>query len=191
MSPPAIETLVFDLGGVVIDWDPLAYVCTQDWNVAQDAGRPFAAAVAELQARYPEQGELIAAFWERWEEMVPGPIPGAPDLLRELHAGGVPLYALSNWSAETWPRIAGRFDFWPCFRGVVLSGRVRVAKPDAAIYEHLFAAHGIEPGRALFIDDSEANVAGARAVGMQALRFESVPRLRAELREFGIDVADA
>lgn len=165
----------------------LANVCTGEWNEALDAGRPFAEAVAQLQAEHPEQAGLIAAYWERWEEMVAGEISGAVDLLRELRASGLPLYALSNWSAETWPRARGRFDFWDCFEGIVISGQIELAKPDAAIFEHLIDRYTLERSSTLFIDDSMPNVSAARAVGLQALHFTSVPKLRSDLSTLGVD----
>jgi 2-haloacid dehalogenase len=204
LREPSIRALVFDLGGVVVDWNPrhlyrklfpgdergmqhfLSHVCSPEWNERQDAGRPFADGIAELQARHPEYAALIAAYWERWDEMLPGPIPGAPDLLRELGAAGVPLYALSNWSSETWPRARRRFDFWECFDGIVISGEIRLAKPDPAIFEHLLETFALDAGSALFIDDSQTNVESARSVGLHALRFASVPQLRHELRARGI-----
>lgn len=206
MTAPPVRSLVFDLGGVVIDWNPrhlyrklfpgdeaameafLADVCTSEWNAQQDAGRPFAAGIAAAQARHPDHAELIAAYWERWEEMVPGAIDGAPELLRELR---LPLYALSNWSAETWPRARGRFDFWDCFAGIVISGEVRLAKPDPAIFEHLLERFSLERETALFIDDSPGNLESARSVGMQALHFASVPQLRADLAARGVACAAA
>ena len=204
MSARAVRTVVFDLGGVVIDWNPrhlyrklfpgdaagmeafLAEVCSPEWNAEQDAGRPFAEGIALAQARHPQHAERIAAYWERWEEMVPGPIDGAPELLRALRAQGLPMYALSNWSAETWPRARGRFDFWDCFEGVVISGEIRMAKPDPAIYEHLLERFALERGTTLFVDDAPANVEAALAVGMQALRFTSVAQLRRELASRGV-----
>ncbi len=204
MSGAPLRALVFDLGGVVVDWNPrhlyrklfpgdergmqffLSHVCNGEWNARHDAGRPFAEGIAELQAQHPEHTALIAAYWERWDEMLPGPIPGAPVLLRELRAAGVPLYALSNWSAETWPRVRERFDFWDCFDGIVISGEIRLAKPDPAIFEYLLERFALEAGSALFIDDSDTNVEAARLVGLQGLRFASVPQLRHELRSLGI-----
>jgi 2-haloacid dehalogenase len=118
--------------------------------------------------------------------MLAGPIEGAPELLRDLAAARVPLYALSNWSAETWPRAEPRFGFWHCFRGIVLSGHVGLVKPDAGIFEHLLEHYGLDRATTLFVDDMERNVAAARALGLQALRFESVPKLRAELAARGL-----
>ncbi|MGI9591888.1 MAG: HAD family hydrolase [Myxococcota bacterium] len=194
-----MSAVVFDLGGVLVDWDPrhlyrklfagdepamehfLTHVCTPEWNEELDAGRPFAEATAALQRRFPEHAELIAAFWERWDEMCPGPVAGGPHLLHEVKAEGLPVYALSNWSAETWPRVQHRFAFLSAFDGIVISGAVGVKKPDAAIYRHLIEAYALEPAATLFIDDSARNVEGARRVGLQAIRFESPRQLRREL----------
>ena len=207
MSRAPVQTLVFDLGGVIIDWNPrhlyrklfpgddaamesfLTQVCSPAWNAQQDAGRPFAEGIRALQQQHPASAELIAAYWERWEEMVPSEIPGAGALLRELRTAGMPLYALSNWSAETWPRAKGRFDVWDCFDGIVISGEIRLAKPDAAIFEHLLDRYALDAAATLFIDDSDPNVEAARRVGLQALRFTSVPALRAELAALGVACA--
>src|SRR5580700_9938864 len=135
---------VFDLGGVLIDWNPrylyrklfdgndramehfLATVCTQAWNEQQDAGRSFADACASLKLVHPRKAELIDAWVQRYDEMLAGPIPGTVDILTELHSRGVPLYALSNWSTETYPTALKRFDFLKWFRGVLLSGEARL-----------------------------------------------------------------
>ena len=204
LTAPPVRTLVLDLGGVVVDWNPRhlyrklftgdeaamehfpANVCTAAWNEALDAGRPFSAAIAELQAQHPEHRDSIAAFWDRWDEMLAGPIEGAPELLRELAGARTPVYALSNSSAETWPRARARFDFWECFEGIVLSGEVGLVKPDAAIFRHLLETHGLEASTTLFVDDMERNVEGARRAGLQGLRFESVAALRSELAERGV-----
>ena len=194
-----MRAVVFDLGGVLVDWDPrhlyrklfpgdetgmehfLANVCTPDWNEQQDAGRGFAEATAVLQERHPEHAPLIAAFWDRWDEMCPGPVAGGPELLHEVKAAGYPVYALSNWSAETFPRVQHRFDFLTAFDGVVISGDIGIKKPDPAIYRHLIEAYALEPASTLFIDDSSRNVDAARAVGLQALCFESATQLREAL----------
>lgn len=196
--------MVFDLGGVLVDWNPrhlyrklfpgdesgmehfLAEVCTPAWNEAQDAGRPFAEGIAELQEQHPEHASEIAAYWERWDEMCPGAISGGPELLHQVKATGRPVYALSNWSAETWPRVQHRFSFLESFDGIVISGRVGLKKPDPQIYRHLLRAYALEPAETLFIDDSPGNVEGARAVGLQALHFESAPQLRLELRRLAV-----
>ena len=149
---PNRSIAVFDLGGVLIDWNPrylyrklfngdevamehfLTNVCTQAWNSQQDAGRPFAEACAVLKSEHPQQSELIDAWIQRQPEMVTGPIQGSVEILAELRARGVPLYALSNWSAETFPLSLKRFDFLHWFQGILLSGEARLLKPDLAFF---------------------------------------------------------
>jgi 2-haloacid dehalogenase len=197
------EAVVFDLGGVLIDWDPrylyrkllrdeaaveefLATVATPEWNAEQDRGRPFAVAVAELAARHPAKASAIAAFHERWPEMLGGDIPGTVALLAELRAGGVPVYALSNWSAETFPLARDRFPFLGWFDGLVISGEERIAKPDRRIFELLLDRFGLTPAATVFVDDSAANVRAARAVGMDAVLFRDAARLRRDLTTRGL-----
>ena len=198
------RSVVFDLGGVLIDWDPrhlyrrifrgdeaamerfLAEVGIFEWNEEQDGGRSFAEGVALLQARHPEHRERIAAFQLRWEEMLAGTIPGAIEILRDVKAAGNPVYALSNWSAETYPIAERRFAFLEWFDGVVVSGRIGLRKPDPAIFQHLLERFDLEAEHTLFVDDSERNVEAARKLGFEALRFESAPQLRRELVERGV-----
>lgn len=198
-----IDTVVFDLGGVLVDWDPrhlyralipdeiererfLAEVCPQSWNERQDAGRTLAEATAERVALFPGHAELIAAYYGRWEEMLAGAIAETVDILEELHRREVPLYALTNWSAELFPIARRRFGFLERFRSIVVSGEERVIKPDAAIFRILCARHGIAPAAALFIDDNPANVAAAEALGFCAHRYTAAPALRARLTELGL-----
>jgi 2-haloacid dehalogenase len=202
MTAPARDTVVFDLGGVLIDWNPrhlyrkifadavamerfLGEICTQEWNEEQDAGRPFAEAVAMLQARHPAEAERIAAFDVRWEEMIRGPIDETVAVLDELHAAGTPLYALTNWSAEKFPVARRRFSFLGHFRGILVSGEVGLKKPDPRIFWALRERFDIAPARAIFIDDSPKNVAAAAAEGFHALHFTGAARLRRDLRELG------
>ena len=192
------RAVVFDLGGVLIDWNPrrlyrkllpdaasveafLAEVCTHDWNHQQDAGRTVAEAVAELSARHPDRAELIAAYYQRWEEMLGGALDEAVAVLEELDAAGVPLYALSNWSRETFPIARRRFRFLERFRGIVVSGEERMAKPDPRIYRLLLDRYHLDAGRCLFIDDVARNVEAARAAGMDAIEYVSAAELRREL----------
>ncbi|WP_337876821.1 HAD family phosphatase [Elioraea sp.] len=203
----AIDAVIFDLGGVLIDWNPrhlyrrlfddaaemerfLAEVCTPAWNLEQDRGRPWAAAIAELSARHPDKAELIAAYRARWPEMLNGPIAGTVAILEALHAAGVPLYALTNWSAETFPHAEAAYPFLGRFRAIVVSGRIGLVKPEAAIYRHAIARFGVDPGRTLFIDDSAANVAGAEAAGLRALRFTGPAALARDLAGLGLPVGD-
>jgi 2-haloacid dehalogenase len=194
----ATKAVVFDLGGVLIDWDPrhlyrrlladeaaveefLATVCTPEWNAGLDRGRPFAEGVAELVERHPEHAAAIAAYHERWPEMVAGDIPGTVEVLAELRAAGVPLYALTNWSAETFAITRGRFEFLEWFDGLLVSGEERVTKPDPAIFQLLLDRFGLDPTATVFVDDSEANVAAARRLGFDAIGFTGHEELRREL----------
>lgn len=197
-----VRTVVFDLGGVLIDWNPrylyrkifdteaeidwfLSTVCTPDWNEQQDAGRPFAEGIAELTAAYPNHAAAIEAYFARWTEMLGGPIGGTVDLLKRLDARDVPLYALTNWSAETFGHTAA-YPFMDRFRGIVVSGREGVKKPDPAIFHLLLDRFGLAPAETLFIDDSPRNVVAAREIGLHAVRFESPERLRADLDAHGL-----
>src|SRR6476659_1578165 len=182
------SVVVFDLGGVLIDWDPrhlyrqlfddpvemesfLADVTTAEWNAQQDAGRPWVEAVELLAGEYPERRELIEVFHRRWPEMLAGEIPGSVTVLAELRAMGVRLVALSNWSAEMFPVARARFDFLSWFEGIVISGEVGVNKPDRRIFEQLIRQFEIEPATAVFIDDSLANIEAASGLGFRAIRF--------------------
>ncbi len=201
---PERSVVVFDLGGVLINWDPrhlyrklfggddaamehfLATVCTVEWNRGQDAGRPFAEAAALLMVEHPDRGDLIDAFGTRFDEMMPGEVEGSVEILAELHDRGVPLYGLTNFSAETYPLAAARFGFLRRFRGVVVSGEERVIKPDPRIYQILIDRFGIDPQAAVFIDDIAANVEAARRFGFHGIRFTGAAALRAELASLAL-----
>lgn len=198
------SVVVFDLGGVLIDWNPrylyrklfdgkdeemehfLATVCTSQWNVRQDAGRSLVEACALLKSEYPDYCQMIDAWRDRYDEMLGGSIPGMVELLDELRSRDVPIYALSNWSAETFPAAQKRFDFLTWFRGILLSGHVRLIKPDPRIYQLLFDTHKIEPAHAVYIDDVQANVDAASALGMHGVRFTDADALRRELTQTGL-----
>ena len=201
---PQVKAVVFDVGGVLIEWDPrhlyrklfpgepeamerfLATVCTPSWNAEQDRGRPWKDAVAELSARYPEHADLIAAYDERWEEMVPGPVPGVPDVLDALQRAGVPCYALTNFSTDKFALACRRFAFLNAFDGLVVSGAEGVTKPEAKIFEVLVDRYQLQPSRTLFIDDQPANVAAADRLGLRTHHFVSAERLRADLGARGL-----
>jgi len=191
--------VIFDLGGVLIDWDPrhlyrklfagdekameqfLATVCTQEWNRCQDAGRSFAEGAGLLKAEHPDKAELIDAYGARFDEMMAGPIIGAVEILAELHKRGTPLYGLTNFSAETYPWAVARFEFLGWFRGILVSGEVGAIKPDPRIYELLLGRFGIDPHRAVYIDDVVANAEAARPFGIHAIHFSTPDALREEL----------
>lgn len=200
---PRPSTVVFDLGGVLIDWNPryayrqlggteaeiehfLDHVATSEWNHQFDAGRPFAEGIAERKERFPEHAAWLDAWWTRWPDMLGDPIVGTVDVLAELRGRGVPLYALTNWSAETFPIARERFDFLSWFGGIVVSGEVGVAKPDPAIYRRLTTDFGIDPADAVFIDDVERNVEAARTAGVHGIHFTGPDPLRRDLVGLGL-----
>jgi 2-haloacid dehalogenase len=198
---------VFDLGGVLIDWNPrylyrklfhgddaamehfLTTVCTPSWNSQQDAGRSFSEACASLKLDHPSHAALIDASIERQEEMVLGPIHGTVEILGELRAAGVPLYALSNWSAETFPVSLRRFEFLRWFQGILLSGEVRLLKPDPRIFQLLLDNHAVDPAHTVYIDDLKPNVEAAVALGMHGILFTDPIALRHELVKVGLPPA--
>lgn len=201
MSRP--DTVVFDVGGVLIEWDPrrlyrtllpddaavekfLTSVCTPEWNREQDRGRPTAAAVATLSAEFPEHAELVAAYYDRWEDMLGGPIAGTVDVLARLQAAGVRTLALTNFSAEKWPIAQERYNFLRGFDGVVVSGAEGVVKPDPAIFRILCTRYDVVPDRAVYVDDIMENVVAAEDYGFDALLFESPEKLAAELTSRGL-----
>lgn len=195
---------VFDLGGVLIDWNPrylyrklfngddaameyfLANICTSNWNTQQDAGRPLAEACDILKRDYPGHASFIDAWRERYDEMLAGPIQGTVDLLADLRDRDVPIYALSNWSSETFPAALKRFEFLRWFRGTLLSGNVRLIKPDPRIYQLFLKTHGVDPAQAVYIDDLQHNVDAASALGMHGIRFTDPTALRSELVKVGL-----
>ena len=203
-SPAARSVAIFDLGGVLLEWNPrylyrklfggdevamehfLATVCTTEWNERQDAGRTFAEGTEALMPRHADQRELIEAFGKRFGEMIPGAIDGAVDVLAEVKERGVPVYAISNWSAETFPPQRARFSFLSWFDGIVVSGMEGVMKPDPRIFRILCERHGVAPESAVFIDDVAANAAAASALGIHGIHFRSAEQLRRELVVAGL-----
>jgi 2-haloacid dehalogenase len=204
MATSRRSIVIFDLGGVLIDWDPrhlyrklfagdeaamehfLATVCTHEWNRCQDAGRSFAEGARLLRAEHPEKAELIDAYGLRFDEMLAGPVAGSVEILAELQGRGIPLYGLTNWSAETYPAALKRFAFLRWFRGILVSGDVAVIKPDPRIFALLIERFAIEPQCAVYIDDVEANVAAAWPFGIHAIHFTKPAKLREELVGLGL-----
>jgi 2-haloacid dehalogenase len=207
--PAPITAVTFDLGGVMIDWDPrhlyrklfdgddaamerfLAEITTPEWNRRLDAGQPFAEGVAELAAKHPDQADLIAAFHSRWSEMLGDAFAGTVAIMRELRGAGVRTYALSNWSAETFGTARQRFGFLDEMDGILISGEAGVAKPDLAIFHEFLRRFRLEPETTVYIDDWDHNVVAARTLGMVALRFVDAAQLRRDLRELGLPLTAA
>ncbi len=196
------KAAVFDLGGVLIHWDPrflyrkllpteaavehfLSTVCTPGWNAQQDAGRPLDEGIAELVARFPDQAELIEAWRDRFAEMML-PIRDSVELLRELRQREVPLYALSNWGTYEFEAIHDLVPFLEWFWGIVISGRVGLVKPDPEIFGLLVREHRLHPAEVAFIDDHPPNVEVAQQLGFQSVLFSSPADLREELARLGL-----
>ena len=196
--------MAFDLGGVLVEWEPrrlyrtlfggdeasmehfLATVCTPAWNDELDKGLPFAIGVQRLIAKHPDLADHIEAYHSRWEEMLGPALEDAVAVLADLKRTGVPVYALSNWSAETFPVARRRFEFLDWFDGVVISGDVGVTKPAPGIFDELCQRFGLVPGRTVFVDDRVDNVEGARRFGLIPVHFTSAAALRADLAALGV-----
>ncbi len=194
--------VVFDLGGVLVDWNPrylycklfddaddmeafLSEVCSPEWILQSDAGRPLDDCVEELADMHPEKADLIRAYRDRWPEMLEGRLDGTVDTLAALKAKGVPLYVLSNWSRDTWPRALEAFEFLSWFDGLVVSGLEGVAKPDPEIYRRLEPL-GVRLDQAVFIDDRADNIEAAEALGMTGIHFTDAAALDRRLRQLGL-----
>ena len=201
--------VIFDVGKVLYDWDPrflyakvfkerlieddraleafLRDVVTKDWHFQHDAGRPFAETSVELSAQFPEHEALIAVWGPRFLESIGAPIPGMHELVFELDARGVPLYAITNFSGEFWPPFRERESaLFDRFRDVVVSGDEKLTKPGAAIYHLALDRFGLRPEDAVFIDDSLPNAEAARALGIHAIHFSDEAATRAELVRLGL-----
>ena len=198
-----IDTVVFDLGQVLIPWDPrklyqklfndeaemerfLADVCHPDWNTQQDAGRPLAEATAERIAAFPQFEALIRAYYGRWEEMLGEAVEGSVQLLKELKAKGYRVLAITNWSSETFRQVRPLYPFLDEFEGIVVSGDELLIKPDQAIFRLFCERYAVKPEQAVFLDDNPHNVEGARAIGMRGILFQSPEQAREALEKMGI-----
>jgi 2-haloacid dehalogenase len=198
-----IEAVAFDLGGVLLDFDPrhvyrqlfadpaemeqfLASVCTNDWHRSHDLGVDITQSCEELAAAHPEQRDMIMVWAERGEEMVAGQFDDTVELLSELKASGMPCYALSNMEPDAFRVRRARFAFMNWFDGHVISGLEGVAKPDPRIFEILLRRHGLRPQATVFIDDQARNVDAARELGLIALHFSSAAQLRNDLQSLAV-----
>ena len=202
----AITTIVFDLGGVLIDWNPLYvynelipdperrkyffdHICTYPWNEEQDAGRPLQVATDQKVAEFPDWEPEIRAYYGRWEEMLGEAIEETVNILKALiDSKQYRIYALTNWSAETFPVALERFEFLQWSEGIVVSGAEKTRKPFHDFYEILYKRYDITPANAIFIDDNTKNVKGSIETGMHALHFESPEKLKDDLKKLGVTV---
>lgn len=194
-----IKNIIFDLGGVLIDWNPdymyqkiiqdeaqrkwfLENICTPDWNEAQDGGRPIETANKLLIEQHPAYKEWILAYYSRWEEMLKGPIQGTVDIFKSLkQKDRYKIYALTNWSAETFPRALELFDFLHWFDGRVVSGEEKTRKPFKEIYDIILKRFDLIPAQTIFIDDNIRNIEPAASAGIISFHFQSPEQLRKEL----------
>jgi 2-haloacid dehalogenase len=201
-SPP-LNAFIFDLGKVIVDWNPgyllheiapdeaqlkflVDEVLDLDWFRSVDAGYPLSKAIAERSEIYPQYAAAMQLYVDRWPETIRGFFEGTLKIVRELHASGVPLYILSNWAGETWARVEQDFAFLDLFEDVIISGHVGMAKPDTAIFEKARDRFNVDPAATLFIDDSLKNVDAAKYVGFQAVLFETPEKLRQDLIGLGV-----
>ena len=197
-----VNNIIFDLGGVLIDWNPeyvyldafkgnrekmekfFDEVCTFDWNENQDAGYPLANATEDRIALFPEQADLIRMYYGRWEEMLRGSISGTVSILKKLvNNNNYKVFALTNWSAETFPIALKRFDFLHWFEGIVVSGTERTRKPFPEIYETTLERYNLKASESIFIDDNERNIVAANLLGIQTIKFLNSDQLERDLKE--------
>lgn len=199
-----INTIIFDLGAVLIDWNPhymyrtifddeeemkhfLATVCTSDWNEEQDAGRPLHEGTEVLVSQFPEHEANIRAFYGRWDEMLGSAFEDTVEIFKELkESGRYDIYALTNWSAETFPVAKQRYDFLDWFDDIVVSGEEKMRKPTPEFYHILLNRYSVKPGEALFIDDNYRNILAAEKLGIQSIHFTSAAQLKQELKKLDV-----
>jgi 2-haloacid dehalogenase len=192
------KAVVFDLGNVLIDWNPrylyskifttetevewfLENICDEEWNAKHDAGQPFSTGIAELSSLHPQFSAQISNWYGRWEEMLGGPLDDTVEILGELKKKQVPLFILSNWSAETYPIAEAIYDFLHWFDGKIISGEIGKIKPDPDIYKLLIETYDLTPDNTVFIDDKLANVKAAEDSGIHGIHFHNAALLRNDL----------
>ncbi|NUU01621.1 HAD family hydrolase [Herbaspirillum robiniae] len=205
-----IRAVVFDFGGVLFDWSPLhvyrhliaddaerhhflTHICSPDWNIRQDGGRTLADGTALLVKEHPQHESLIRAFYDRWKEMLRGPLDEGVALLKELHAKQVPVFGLTNWSAETFPYARDNYDFLNLFLDIVVSGEEKCIKPDAEIYQIALARYGrhlagLKSNELVFIDDVKKNIEAAQALGWHGIHHVDAEQTREQLQALGLPV---
>lgn len=200
-----IDTIIFDLGGVLVDWNPkhvfdenyfdspekrdyfFENICTSDWNEEQDAGRSIVEATLELIEKFPDWEQPIRDFYGRWTEMLKAPIPETVEIFRQLKdSGKYKIYALTNWQAGLFDIALVRYDFLHWFDGRVVSGEEKTRKPFPEFYQRLLNRYNVDPAKALFIDDNLRNIKAALELGIESIYFQSPLQLEENLKELGI-----
>jgi 2-haloacid dehalogenase len=206
MTDAGLQTVVFDIGGVLLDWDPrhlyrrlisdpaelaefLGRICTPQWHLAHDLGADTEQSCRELAAAHPDRSELIMAWSHRSEEMVAGQLDQAVSVLADVKAAGLRCLALSNMESDKFRLRRSRYPFFGLFDGCVISGLEGVAKPDRRIFEILLARYALRPEATVFVDDMAANVAAAREFGVTAIEYSTAAQLRCDLRDLGLPIA--
>ncbi len=201
-----INTLIFDLGGVLIDWNPeyvflkefkgnrkkmkwfFENICTMEWNEKQDKGKLIKDATNERIKKFPKYENLINMYYGKWEDMLKGEISATVRILKKLKNKNYKLFALTNWSAETWPVAIKRFDFLKLFDGIVVSGQIQMLKPDKEIYNYIIKKFKLNPSKCVFIDDRMSNVNGARLCGINGIKFDKSTKLITDLKKINIEL---
>lgn len=199
-----IKAIIFDFGNVLLEWDPrhvyrryfpndeaamekfLHEVNFMEWNAQQDKGRTFVEGVAELSSKFPQYAGLIQAFHENWTDSIGSHLQGTVEVMKRLQAAGYPLYGLSNWSAETFPLMRDKFEFFNLLDDIVISGEVGMIKPEPEIFEHVLERIGRPASACLFIDDAAANIEQARRMGFVTIHFRSPEQLEHELHQLRV-----
>ena len=195
-----IKNIIFDFGGVLVDWNPhylfdkyfndineanyfVENVCTTEWNAEMDGGKPFAQAVKERSAMFPKYAEALKLYQTNWMDTMGEEIPGMFDLIKSLKTNGFPvIYGLTNWSAETFPTVQKTYRIFSLIDNIVVSGEVKQLKPNPEIFHTLLNKYNLKAEESLFIDDNLKNVEGAKAVGINAIVFEGVEKLKEDLK---------
>ena len=201
-----IDTIIFDLGGVLVDWNPeyvflkefngnrvkmewfFNNICTSEWNEEQDSGKLIKIATEERIKLFPEYEKLIRMFYGRWKEMLRGEIPETVEIIKKLKSQNYRLIALTNWGVETFPVALEKFKFLKLFEGIVISGEIKMLKPFKKIYQYTLNKYNLNPANCIFIDDRLSNVEGAIKCGINAIQFISSEKLITKLKHLGIEI---
>ena len=198
-----IKTIIFDFGGVLIDWDPrylykkiftdtaemewfLQHICSGQWNAEQDNGRPFKEAISLLKNQFPRYINEIEAFYSRWPEMLAGEISSSVEVLKALQSKGYPVFGLTNWSHETFPIALNQFGFLKKLNGIVVSGEEKMSKPHKKIFSLLLSRYSLSAESCIFIDDNEMNINTAKEMGFKTIHFSDPQKMADELRKFDL-----